>query len=776
MEIISINRNWQFHPGDPEVWRWDPPKNWTYRTVDLPHDWSIESAHNPENPSGSAGGYFPMGFGWYQKFFDVADSWQGKRVYIEFEGVYMNAECWINGHFLGRHPYGYTSFVYDLTPYLKFGEQNTLLVGVDNTHQINCRWYSGSGIYRPVWLLIADPVHVAHWGVFVTTPEISEQAARVHVQTTIENLADTKCRVNLINRILAADQTVINAAEESTWLQPGESKQIPQDIWVSDANLWSPDSPYQYQLQTELQVERSKVDVHTTSFGIRSLSFTAEKGLQINGQAIKLKGGCVHHDNGILGAASYWRSEERKVEVLKASGYNAIRCAHNPPAPAFLDACDRLGMLVIDESFDCWREGKNLGDYHVAFDDWWQRDLESMLYRDRNHPSIILWSIGNELVERNKPEGVQLGRMQAELVRAIDPTRPVIAAINDGGQAWHWEDTDDLHAVLDVSGYNYQVKHYASDHVRLPKRMIIGTESTPGEAFDHWLMVKNNPYILGDFVWTSLDYLGEAGIGRVHYDPPGAPFLGNYPWHQANCGDLDLCGFKRPQSYYRDVLWERGQKVYLVVHTPIPEDKVPSMTYWGWPRVWPNWNWHGRIGKVFQVDVYSSCDRVELFLNDESYGVKPTGVAERFIASYEVPYFPGKLKAIGYQNGKIVEETFLETASAPARIQLIPDRNPFTTAEGDLCFVKVEVTDEYGQVHPQASHDIFFTIQGPGRILAVGSGNPQSAEKYTGHQRKAYHGVCLVAIKSNEQPGDIHFHANADGLEGAEVVIRVEDL
>jgi len=780
-----FDQEWRFHLGDIPEGRWREPDDSTWRLVDLPHDWSIELERDPANPSGSAGGYFPMGLGWYRKTFAAPEAWRGNKVRVEFEGVYMSAEAWLNGHFLGRHPYGYTSFWYDLTPYLDVGATNVLKVMVDNACQVNSRWYSGSGIYRHVWLMVAEPVHVGQWGISVTTPEVSPEEAIVRVRTTVENEpapslpsgAEGTYEVIIRSRVVAPDGTMVGTSEARAAIAPGGRHEYSQDVQVANPQLWSPDTPHLYHVETEVLVEDGIVDTATTAFGIRSLHFDAQAGFLLNGQPLKLKGGCVHHDDGVLGAASYDRAEERKVELLKASGFNAVRCAHNPPAPAFLGACDRLGMLVIDEAFDCWRDGKNPYDYHVSFDDWWDRDLDSMLYRDRNHPSVILWSIGNELVERGQPEGARLARLLAEHVRAVDPTRPVTAAINGFGNAVPWSRADETFAALDVGGYNYQWGQYRPDHEQHPQRMMIGTESTPREAFDHWMSVLELDYVLGDFVWTALDYLGEAGIGRVVFEGEQEPFLGRYPWHQANCGDLDLCGFKRPQSYYRDVLWQTGANLYIAVHAPIPEGQTPTLTYWGWPDVWPDWTWPGREGQPFQVDVYAACEQVELFLNGRSLGVQPVTRQERFIATFQVPYEPGILKAVGYTDGRTrpqrpVAECQVKTVGAPLGIRLTPDRSTIEAEPGDLSFVTVEIVDGEGLVHPRAGHTIFFTVKGEGIIAAVGSGDPLSIEGYRGNQRKVYRGRCLVVVKSRGTPGEIHLRAQADGLDGAEVVIR----
>jgi beta-galactosidase len=776
LQKISLNSDWQFHLGDPKAWRWGPPPQWSWQEVDLPHDWSIGLERGPENPSTFDGGYFPTGFGWYHKAIQAPQSWQGKVVLLEFEGIYMNSAVWIDDHFLGYHPYGYTSFCYDLTPYLRFDGANSLRVGVDNTHQINSRWYSGSGIYRPAWLWVSDPQHIAHWGVSVTTPLVTSESARVSIKTRlVDQRTEPKTPVrgmSLRSTIYDPEGKVVARAEGAVSIAES-AQEIEQEMEVRQLALWSPETPSLYSLASELLRDGVVVDQERTPFGIRSLEFSAQRGFLLNGIPLKLKGGCAHHDHGIVGAAAYQDAEARKVRLHKENGYNAIRCAHNPPAPAFLDACDRLGMLVIDESFDCWREGKNAGDYHTVFADWWQRDLESMLLRDRNHPSVILWSIGNELLERNKPEGVKLGRMQADLVRRLDSSRPVTIALCGSGGAWDWKETDGLFAQVDVCGYNYESRNYASDHARLPERIIVGTESTPGEAFEHWMMVSETDYVIGDFVWTSLDYLGESGIGRVELEPFVQYELGRYPWHQANCGDLDLCGFKRPQSFYRDILWKQGSPLFIVVHTPVPEGKSPHITYWGWPDVWPNWNWPGKEGKVLQVDVYSACEQVELLLNGKSFGIQPATRQERFTATFQVPFEAGELKAIGYVDGKPAAEYALATTGAAERIRLSSDRLTLESGEPRLFYVIAEVTDAASQVHPTASNEIFFTVQGPARILAVGSGDPRSTESYTGNQRKAFNGRCLVAVKTSGEHGTIILRAQADGLEAVEIKMQV---
>jgi beta-galactosidase len=762
MERIGFDRGWRFHLGDlPWAISQGPLDDSDWREVDVPHDWSIELARDPASATGADGGYFPGGVGWYQKRLSVPDEWRAKKVLIEFEGVYTNAEVWLDEHLLGRHPYGYTTFHHDLTPHLEPGSEHVVRVLVDNACQPNSRWYSGSGIYRHVWLWLGEPVHVGPWGVWVTTQDVSGGAATLHIRTRVENELDAEGAIVVRSRV--DGQTV----DDAVTIPARGRLDVAQELVLHGARRWSPDEPQLYVLETEIRVGGQIVDAAATPFGIRSIDFDAEAGFRLNGEPLVLRGGCVHHDHGPLGAASHDRAEERKIELLKASGFNAVRCAHNPPAPAFLDACDRLGMLVVDEAFDCWRNGKNVSDYHVSFDDSWRRDLQSMLLRDRNHPCVIMWSIGNEPVERGRPEAPAIARMLADHVRSLDPTRPVTAGVNDGHGDWDWQQLDELFAALDVCGYNYKASAYRDDHVRVPGRVVYGSESVAGEGFEHWTSVLELDHVIGDFVWTAFDYLGESGIGRVHLDGDAAQFLASYPWHLANCGDLDLCGFKRPQSFYRDVLWQRGDPLFVAVHPP-SDGREPSVTYWGWPDVRPSWTWPGNEGRPLQVDVYSACETVELLLDDESLGTKQP---QRRIATFEVPYRPGTLLVVGSGPDAQLE---LRTAGAPAAVRLTPDREVLRRDVDDLSFVTVEVVDESGLAHPNADRLVSFTVEGVGTIAAVGNGDPVSTESYRGDRRSAYRGRCLVVLRSSGEPGAIRLRAEAEGLTAGETEVRVE--
>ncbi|HWS89594.1 MAG TPA: glycoside hydrolase family 2 TIM barrel-domain containing protein [Pyrinomonadaceae bacterium] len=778
--VVLFDDGWRFYRGGAqgaESKEFDDSK---WRRLDLPHDWGVEDLPGrgtPFDPSAISqvnGGFTVGGTGWYRKTFNVPEGDRGRRVRVQFDGVYMNAEVWLNGRRVGEHPYGYTSFWFDLTDKVNFGGANVIAVKVRNEGE-NSRWYSGSGIYRHVWLKTLDPVHVAQWGTYITTPVVDASRAKVVMRTTVQNESDSAARVRLVTRLLDASGAEAARAEDGGGVEAKASREFEQDAAIRAPALWSPDSPALYTSVTEVYREGQLTDRVETKFGVRTISFDVAHGFRLNGKTLKLKGGCLHHDNGPLGARAYDRAEERRVELLKAAGYNALRMSHNPPSPAFLEACDRLGMLVIDEAFDTWGEPKNPHDYNLYFDKWWQRDIESMILRDRNHPSIIMWSTGNEIPNRHRPEVARLSKTLAEYVRKLEPTRPVTAAVNELR-----EDKDPYFATLDVAGYNYAAggdhlkkSLYELDHARVPGRIMYGAESYPLEAFDAWMNVVDHSYVVGDFVWTAFDYLGEASIGWRGYWQE-ANF---YPWNLAYCGDIDICGWKRPQSFYRDALWKENQ-LSLFVRAPKPSfepnPKRQSWSKWHWHDVVADWNWKGYEGKALDVDVYSSCEEVELFLNGKSLGLKPTNRSTEFKATWSVPYQPGGLKAVGYgKTGRTAAATAeLRTADAPARIKLTADRVRIKSDGQDLSYVTLELVDARGVRHPKAENLVRFAVEGPGSVAGVGNANPVSTESFQQPQRKAWQGRALVILKSGGRPGRITLRATSQGLPPATVVIE----
>lgn len=768
-----FDTGWRFHRGG--ALGADKPafNDAQWRQVDLPHDWSIEdlpgtnSPFSPDAISQPSGGFTTGGTGWYRKSFTLPASYRGKQIHLQFDGIYMNAEVWLNGKRLGKHPYGYTSFAYDISQRLKWDTVNVLSVKVRNEGE-NSRWYAGSGIYRHVWLKVLGAVHVGQWGTYITTPDISAAAAKVHMQTTVLNTTGAEVPVKVVTRILNAQGREVAVTTDNRSMAARDTLKWVQDLTVPKPVLWSVETPVLYTAVTEIYRNQELTDRVQTPFGIRTITADAINGFRVNGQTIKLKGGCVHHDNGPLGAKAYDRAEERKVALLKAAGCNAIRCAHNPPSTAFLDACDRLGMLVIDEAFDTWEDPKNPEDYHLYFDKWWQRDVESMVYRDRNHPSIIMWSTGNEIPNRQKPEVAKVARMLSDYIRSLDSTRFITCGVN--GIA---EDKDAFLSTLDIAGYNYARDKYVPDHQRVPQRTIIATESFPLEAFDYWMDVEDHSWVLGDFVWTSFDYIGEASIGWLGYWQQ----QGFYPWNLAYCGDIDVCGWKRPQSYYRDVLWKKDQ-LSVFVKPPEPSfainpDKV-DWSRWEWHDVVAHWNWKGNEGKPLEVNVYSSCEQVELFLNGRSLGKQLVSRSNRFTAVWRVPYEAGTLKAVGYRKNRVVNTSILNTAAEPTRIKLTADRTVLQVNAQDLSYVTVELLDKNGIRSPLAEQLVKFELSGPAVIEAVGNANPMSVESYSMPQRKTWQGRCMVIVRTTGQKGKITLKASATGMPPAQLELEAK--
>ncbi|HYJ62970.1 MAG TPA: glycoside hydrolase family 2 TIM barrel-domain containing protein, partial [Parafilimonas sp.] len=532
---------------------------------------------------------------------------------------------------------------------------------------------------------------------------------------------------------------------------------------IKSPALWSTENPNLYKVLSEVYVDKKLSDTIETKFGIRKISFDATTGFMLNDKPMKLKGACFHIDNGPLGARSFDRAEIRRVALLKACGFNAIRCSHNPPPTSFLNACDSLGMMVIDEAFDMWNEPKNEQDYHLYFKEWWQKDLQSMLLRDRNHPSIIMWSIGNEVQGMDKKEVADTAKLLADYVHSIDSTRPVTAAVNSIS-----EKKDAFFSALDICGYNYGVDNYVSDHKRKPARIMVATESFALKAFDYWMGVLDNPWVIGDFVWTGFDYIGESSIGWLGYMPDKK----YYPWNLAYCGDIDICGWKRPQSFYRDALWKEDQ-LSIFVKPPKPSfpinPKKEAWSLWNWDDVVASWNWNGYEDSTLEVNIYSSCDEVELFLNNKSLGKKSTNRSTKFMAVYNVIYKAGELKAIGYSNGKQVNTSVLKTADAPTQIKLTADRNTINADGEDLSYVTVELLDTNGIRDTKAENLIHFTIEGEGTIAGVGNANPISVESYQLPQRKAWQGRCMVVIKSTHNAGKIILKASGENLKPATI-------
>jgi len=727
---------------------------------------------SPKSPGGGSTGHTIGGIGWYRKEFRLDEKNKNKHVAILFEGIYMNAETWINGHYLGNHPYGYTSYGYNLTPYLRFGSQpNVVSIKVDNTGR-NSRWYSGSGIYRHVGLRISEPVHFSQWGLYVTSPKVSHDNASVKMESTIKNDSGSKKTFEVKSMLFDPEGKQAGQSHSEITLASGDEIKEKHLISVDSPALWSPDDPNLYHAEVRLIQDGKKIDQIETHIGIRSIEVDAKNGLTINGKQVTLKGGCMHHCNGPLGAKAIDRAEERRVELMKKHGFNAIRTSHNPPSPAFLDACDRLGMLVMDEAFDCWDKGKMPMDYHLYFDQWGRKDIESMIKRDRNHPSVVLWSIGNEIPDRVEPRGLKIEKELVDLVHQLDPTRPVTEAINGVPD---WSKTAQAYSLLDVGGYNYLWKKYTSDHKKYPDRVMVGTESFPKEALENWRQVEEHPWVIGDFVWSGMDYLGESGIGHSRITGPHTPppsFGMPWPWYVSYCGDIDICGFKKPQSYYRDVVWKQSM-LEMAVHSPVPAGQKERISKWGWPDEQQSWTWNVPNGKKLNVNVYSRYPKVRLELNGQVIGEKSVSEEEKLTAAFEVPYKPGELRVSGIKNGQVVEHKLFKTAGEPKALRLTADRSKIHASRNDLSYVTVEVIDRQDRRVPNADVPIQFEVSGKGGIAAVGNGNPHDMKSFQSQKCKCFKGRCLVILRPDGSgPGTINLEARAKGVSPAKFKIQ----
>jgi len=782
---LSMDPNWRFVLGDSTGAERPGYRDASWRRLDLPHDWSIEGTPRQDAPGGGNVGYFPMGIGWYRKTFRMPAGSAGRQVWLEFDGVYMNSDVWINGVHLGRRPFGYIGFGYDITRHLVRGA-NVIAVRVDNSRQINSRWYSGSGIYRHVWLTLADSMHVGRGGTFITTPRADSAGADVVVRTAVENHHGAARRGILRSTVLDGAGREIVRSESPLDLGAGQSGSVEQRLAVAAPQLWSVESPALYTLRTEVLAGERLVDLVTTSFGIRSAVFDKDRGFLLNGVAVRLKGVNLHHDGGAVGAAVPEQVWRHRLAALKAMGVNAIRTAHNPPAPEFLDLCDSLGFLVMAEAFDEWTIGKVPEGYHRYFAEWSAIDVADFVRRDRNHPSIVLWSAGNEIGDQDTPEGPGVLRGLMDVFHREDPTRPVttgndhIAA--DGGRA-----TLAFLNTLDIVGYNYVDRWHErretfadQDRHDHPEWRMIGTESDPAQnapggryslgtdpavvrpnyttgmirAERMWKWESTHPYFAGDFMWTGIDYLGET----------------RWPGKGAGSGALDITGQPRDSYYLYQSLWTERPVLHL----------------------FPHWNWPGREGQLIPVLVYTNCNSVELFLNGRSLGEKRlefpaqgtsggwnsyalprvAATTNDLHLSWDVPYEPGELRALGRRrNGEGACVASVRTAGTPAAIRLVADRDTVRAVPGDVAQVKFEVVDSAGVVVPTADNMVRFTVTG-GAIVALDNADLTDHDPYQSDHRHAFNGRGLAILRS-PQPGPLRVTAEADGLRSATITIQV---
>ena len=785
MQKIPFNFDWlrtegykrRFGAGQPEG-----------TPVSLPDDFIISKPRDPEAISGASTGFYPPGRATYTKTFAFDAAWAGKTVLLDIDGAYMDSEVTLNGDLLALHPYGYTPFYVDLTRTLK--EENTLTIITDSV-QPSSRWYSGGGIYREVSLLLGGEAYLHPLDVFLYTKAACAQKAILHLDVEVTNNAGTR---NLSLRLRFDGQIL-----ESRTVHAFNGKTpFGFDFAIEAPKLWSADTPNLYDVRVELVCGEEVLDVHAMKFGVRQIEIDSKNGMRVNGEPVLLRGGCIHHDNALLGARALPRAEERKIQALKNVGYNAVRSAHNPPSTALLEACDRIGMYVVDESFDMWRTAKNARDYHQYFEQWWEEDTALMVRRDRNHACVYCWSIGNEIHEMNgSSDGAYWAKVQADLVRSLDPSRPVTSALNPGvlppgvtvtrepidpsmgtrpvsagifdGHDYWGEGSENTVPALDMVGYNYLWPRYKLDAVKYPDRVIHATETHSWHMYDYWQAVKDNDNCIGDFTWTATDNLGEAGAGRVMWelDPNVRGLIGGWPWLSCYQGDLDLDMRRRPQSYYRGIVWGLDPGIHMFT-TPPEKTGVPFYGMgWHWQDVRQNWTFDEKyIGQPVQLEAYCDCDEVEFLVNGVSAGRVPV---QKYQAFLTVPYQPGKVEAVAYRDGAAYERTCLETTGAPAQIILEPDRTEIAADGMDLCYVAVRIADAEGKT--VVRDDVHLVAEAcDGELLAFGSANPCTEENYS-NERNAFQGYALAVLRAGREPAEITLKVTAEGLPEAQVTI-----
>lgn len=773
-EVRSLSQDWRFHAGEATGAERSAFDDQAWLRVAVPHDFSIMDKADGSPPfaanaiSGQDSGYLPGGIGWYRRQLTLTPAEASRIVRLNFEAVYMDADIWVNGEHLKKHRYGYTAFTVDLTGKVRAGD-NTIVVRVDHADP-SSRWYAGSGLIRPVALEILNPIHIEPESVFVTTPVVTEDRGVVSVNATITNRSGRTQSAEWVARVVAASGETVAEARQTHAVAAGARAEPSLELAVPRPRLWSPDSPNLYMLVQEIRIDGATVDERHTRFGMRTISLDAANGLRINDQPVLLRGGNIHHDNYMIGAAGAPDAEARKVALMKAAGYNAIRSAHNPASQATLDAADELGMLVINEAFDSWNKSKKPQDYSRFFAEDWEKDIDSMVVSGRNHPSMLFWSIGNEIPEDGSPQGVETGRSLAERVRSLDPTRPVTQGINADPPR-----STNQAAVLDVVGYNYHAHIFAEEHERLPKLTMYTSESVPKDLFSYWHAVETMPWVIGDFVWTAVDYLGEAGIGWMGYSQDWQK-LGPHPWHLAYCGEIDATGRMRPAAYYRQVVWKTGTTpISAFVRQPKGTEDLPDRHLypiepphldWSLDDVHPSWTWPGQEGKRQEVVVYSEFPEVELFLNGKSLGRKPVGQDSEYKASYQVPYTPGRLLAVGYRGEHEAGRWELRTAGQPAVAVASVDRQQLNANGEDLAYVTVELHDADGTPVYARNDDrqVRVRVTGAGMLAGIGNGNPIDVSSFQSGERKTFHGRVVAVIRTGTLAGPIVIDIDAEGL------------
>ncbi|MCK4919611.1 MAG: DUF4982 domain-containing protein [Bacteroidales bacterium] len=794
----SFNEDWLFSKGETGTEASISFDDSGWRNLDLPHDWAIEGPFDSQYDT-RTGGLPIYGTAWYRKNFTIDDKQKGNTVTVEFDGVMNNAEVFLNGEKIGARPFGYIGFQVDLTPHIKYGKENVLAIRVD-PKELSARWYPGAGIYRNVWLEIKNPVHIAHWGTYITTPEISDEKAEVKIETTIQNKKNLIGKFALKTIVYDADGTELTSSKNKIEFSSEGDAVLNQNLIVSNPVLWEMDNPHLYTINSVLYKSGTVIDTYKSTFGVRTIEFTQENGFQLNGKKVRFQGVCLHHDLGPLGAAVNYRATERQLEIMKSMGVNAIRTSHNPPSPEQLELCDKMGILVQVEAFDEWAIAKVENGYNKFWNDWHETDLRDMIKRDRNHPSVIMWSIGNEIKEQQKKFGGKVAQSLTDICHDEDPTRPVTAGFSNYPQCV----INGLAGAIDVIGLNYKPTQYDNIIKKNPDFIVYGSETSscvssrgvyhlPVENYDKHQSLQLTSYdiisppwayppdfeiyaqetmthSLGEFIWTGFDYLGEPTPFNGRDNETHGKWGGEWPSRSSYFGAVDLCGFPKDRYYFYQSRWTKEPMVHIL----------------------PHWNWEDSEYETIPVYCYTNGDEAELFLNGKSLGRKKMGKDKTTIPAefswwkkpettwdspyrlnWNVKYQPGELKIVAYKNGKVHAEKVIKTAKDATKVELVPDRKEIAADGSDLSFITVSITDEDGIFCPNADNLVSFEIEGAGEITAVGNGNAATTESFQANHRKAFSGKCMLIVKSKkDEAGEIKITATSEGLASQNITIK----
>lgn len=788
------------------------------KQVTLPHDASIGRERNPEEPNGSGNGFFREESYVYTKTFSMNADDKDKNVYLEFEGVYQNAFVYVNNSFAGKCPYGYSNFYVDITKYLNYNEPNALKVVVKNGVPSG-RWYTGGGIYRDVNLMIAGRLHLVPDSVQLAAIEVEDDQAIIRAKSTIAYTGIGIREITLCTELMDAEGNVVAADEMSVTVEEHSEQEYQQKMYVPNPNRWDAENPYLYTYRTYIKENDSVIDEETRTFGIRKLQLDTKHGLRVNGKVVKLRGGCIHHDNGIIGTAEFTHSAEARVKKLKETGFNAIRSAHYPMSRKLLEACDKYGMYVMDEYSDVWVSTKVEFDYSTQMTEWWEHDIENLVKKDYNHPCVIMYSIGNEIPEAGNKFDVQWGKKLADKLRSLDDTRyttnslnlllaimndlPKLMAQNAAAQAaantekdqpqeinsmmnnlgammaqfmasdFAAEKVKEACAQVDITGYNYAAARYEIDGKLFPNRILVGSETNPPDLDKNWELVEKLPYVIGDFDWTAWDYIGETGIGKINYtDQQSMGFYALYPCKIAYCGDINILGNRRPISYWRELIWGLRKAPYIAVQLPQHYGEPQSTTQWSMSDAVRSWNWNGYEGKPVKVEVYAAADEVELLINGQSVERKKVGETKKYITIFDTTYHAGKVEVIAYSDGKECGRDEILTASDEVVIAAKADRTQIPADGSDIAYIDICMQDASGILNPNADKAVSISLDGPGEIMGYGSADPESEENYYDTVAKAYEGKLRAAVRGTGETGKIVVTLSADGLESVKVDVE----